>query len=94
LKVQGRKPPEAARPYEPELKKSRRGGTVIDRYSVRLPPGIGRSIAREPDEKASNEIKVYLVIASRGRRDAPSESEAIQGQQAGTGLLRRKSSSQ
>jgi hypothetical protein len=33
-------------------------------------------------ENAANEIKVYFVIASRGRREAPSESEAIQGARA------------
>jgi hypothetical protein len=45
-------------------------------------------------EKAINKIKVDFVIASRGRREAPSECEAIQERQSKTGLRRRKSSSQ
>jgi hypothetical protein len=43
-------------------------------------------------ETPANELKVYFVIASRGRREAPSESEAIQRPQAQAGLLRRNSS--
>jgi hypothetical protein len=58
---------------------------------------IDPDAARRPEsltEKSANKINLRFVIVSRGWREAPSVSEAIQEWQAQTGLLRGKSSSQ